>query len=103
MEKIKMKIGKCHLYTVLLVAAVVGISTQNPLTAQQPSPLSAYTKGLSWRFVGPVRGGRTEAVVGDPSNPLVFYFGSAHGGVWKTTDAGLYWHNVSDGYFKTAP
>ena len=58
---------------------------------------------LEWRFIGPVRGGRTEAVVGDPRNPLVFYFGSAHGGVWKTTDAGTYWRNVSDGFFNTAP
>ena len=63
----------------------------------------ALSNGVQWRFVGPVRGGRSEAVVGDSKNPLVFYFGSAHGGVWKTTDAGIYWRNVSDGFFKTAP
>jgi photosystem II stability/assembly factor-like uncharacterized protein len=59
--------------------------------------------GLEWRFVGPVRGGRVVAVAGDPVNPLVFYFGSAHGGVWKTVDAGITWKNVSDGYFNVAP
>ena len=55
--------------------------------------------GLRWRFIGPSRGGRSEAVVGDSQHPLVFYFGSAHGGVWKTTDAGVYWRNVSDDFF----
>ena len=42
------------------------------------------------------------AVAGDPLEPLTFYFGACAGGVWKTTDGGTYWENVSDGYFKTA-
>jgi photosystem II stability/assembly factor-like uncharacterized protein len=33
---------------------------------------------------------------------MTFYFGACAGGVWKTTDGGMYWHNISDGYFKTA-
>lgn len=57
---------------------------------------------LTWRCVGPPRGGRVVAVAGDPSNPAVFYFGAVAGGVWKTTDAGVTWINISDGYFKTA-
>ncbi|MGC8489879.1 MAG: WD40/YVTN/BNR-like repeat-containing protein, partial [Clostridia bacterium] len=58
--------------------------------------------GLQWRLLGPHRGGRVSAVHGDPKNALIFYFGAAAGGVWKTDDAGLSWQNVSDGYFKTA-
>jgi photosystem II stability/assembly factor-like uncharacterized protein len=42
------------------------------------------------------------AVAGDPVDPAVFYFGACAGGVWKTTDAGTYWQNVSDGYLHTA-
>ena len=42
-------------------------------------------------------------MAGDPVDPLVFYMGTAHGGVWKTTDAGLTWRNVSDDYFRTSP
>jgi photosystem II stability/assembly factor-like uncharacterized protein len=57
---------------------------------------------LEWRLIGPHRGGRVVAVAGDPVNPQVFYFGSTGGGVWKTTDGGLYWENVSDGFFKRA-
>src|SRR5262245_48545882 len=57
---------------------------------------------VQWRCIGPPRGGRVVAVAGDPVNPAVFYFGACAGGVWKTDDAGTYWYNVSDGYFKTA-
>ncbi|HVR89054.1 MAG TPA: glycosyl hydrolase [Candidatus Limnocylindria bacterium] len=58
--------------------------------------------GLEWRQLGPFRGGRVEAVAGDPRDRNTFYFGSCGGGVWKTTDGGLYWRNVSDGFFKRA-
>jgi len=42
------------------------------------------------------------AVAGHPHDQAVFYFGACAGGVWKTTDAGSYWENISDGYFNTA-
>jgi photosystem II stability/assembly factor-like uncharacterized protein len=65
-----------------------------------PTVDSTFLSALEWRFVGPYRGGRVVAVAGDIENPLVFYFGAAHGGVWKTTDAGLSWRNVSDGFLE---
>ena len=58
-------------------------------------------KALNWRNIGPFRGGRSVAVAGVASNPLTYYFGSTGGGVWKTTDAGMTWRNVSDGFFAT--
>jgi photosystem II stability/assembly factor-like uncharacterized protein len=42
------------------------------------------------------------AVAGDPSDPAIFYFGACAGGIWKTTSAGTYWRNVSDGFLNTA-
>ncbi len=60
---------------------------------------SSLLKGLRWRCIGPPRGGRVVAVAGHPSDPMVFYFGACAGGVWKTTDGGTYWENVSDGFF----
>jgi photosystem II stability/assembly factor-like uncharacterized protein len=57
---------------------------------------------LEWRCIGPHRGGRSVAVAGDPSDRMTFYFGACAGGVWKTTDGGTYWRNVSDGFFGTA-
>ena len=57
---------------------------------------------LTWRCIGPHRGGRVVAVAGDPRDKMTFYMGACAGGVWKTRDGGLYWHNISDGYFNTA-
>ncbi len=62
----------------------------------------SWLKALEWRNIGPFRGGRVVAVAADPVNKQVFYFGSTGGGVWKTTDGGVYWENVSDDYFKRA-
>ena len=72
---------------------------------QQPNALdsSRYARsgrelrGLRWRLVGPFRGGRAVAVVGDPANRNIFYFGSVDGGVWKTTNGGTSWRNITDG------
>jgi photosystem II stability/assembly factor-like uncharacterized protein len=54
-------------------------------------------RSLRWRLIGPFRGGRSVAVAGDPSDPHVFYFGACAGGVWKSTNAGATWENVTDG------
>lgn len=56
-------------------------------------------EGIKWRNVGPFRGGRSAAVTGVPGKPNLFYFGATGGGVWRTTDAGNSWENISDGFF----
>ncbi len=56
---------------------------------------------LQYRSIGPFRGGRATAVAGVPSQPNVYYFGATGGGVFKTTDGGVNWTPVSDGFFKT--
>lgn len=63
----------------------------------EPTVDPALYDGLGYRLVGPFRGGRVTAVTGVPSQPRTFYMGSTGGGVWKTTDAGETWTNVSDG------
>ncbi len=60
----------------------------------------ALDGALSWRPIGPYRGGRTMAVVGHPSRSRVGYMGTASGGVWLTEDGGANWRNISDRYFK---
>jgi photosystem II stability/assembly factor-like uncharacterized protein len=52
-----------------------------------------------YRLVGPFRGGRCAAVTGSYKNKNTFYFGATGGGVWKTTDGGSNWKNISDKYF----
>jgi photosystem II stability/assembly factor-like uncharacterized protein len=51
---------------------------------------------MSWRPVGPLRGGRGRAVAGVPSQPNVFYIGNDDGGVWKSIDYGNSWQPIFD-------
>ena len=72
--------------------------TQAQVTKKSSDPrYDAY----KFRNVGPFRGGRVTAIEGIPSIPNTFYMGATGGGVWKTTDYGITWNNVSDGYFPT--
>ncbi|HLH17859.1 MAG TPA: hypothetical protein VKX45_11590 [Bryobacteraceae bacterium] len=72
----------------VLAATALGAATMNP----------AVWSGMKYRMIGPERGGRVTAVTGVPSQPFTFYMGSTGGGVWKTTDAGHTWVNVTDAY-----
>ncbi len=58
----------------------------------------ALYAGLSFRMVGPFRGGRATAVAGIAEQPNLFFMGTTGGGVWKTDDAGGHWTNVTDGF-----
>jgi photosystem II stability/assembly factor-like uncharacterized protein len=52
---------------------------------------------MRWRAIGPaLPEGRASAVVGSDKNPLLYYAGTADGGVWKSTDGGTSWQNISD-------
>jgi photosystem II stability/assembly factor-like uncharacterized protein len=52
-----------------------------------------------YRLIGPFRGGRSGAVCGSLKNKNTFYFGGTGGGVFKTTDGGSNWTNISDKFF----
>lgn len=54
---------------------------------------------LNWRSIGPYRGGRASSVTGVSNSDNTYYFGATGGGIWKTTDSGQNWRNISDGYF----
>jgi photosystem II stability/assembly factor-like uncharacterized protein len=66
------------------------------LLAGVAAPLQSQTEALSWRLVGPHRGGRTKAGTGVPSQPNVFYVGYVNGGVWKSDDFGRVWTPIFD-------
>lgn len=91
----------------VVLALVAAAGRQAYLAAQQPAGERATVvvdprlfDGLTYRSLGFSRGGRATAVAGVPDDPLTYYFGSTGGGVWKSTDAGLTWQNVSDGFFE---
>jgi len=62
--------------------------------------LSDRFEGMSFRCIGPYRGGRVCAVTGVRHRPLTFYMGATGGGVWRTTDGGSNWEVLTDKDFK---
>ncbi|MGI9013034.1 MAG: WD40/YVTN/BNR-like repeat-containing protein [Phycisphaerales bacterium] len=62
---------------------------------------AAVLNSLEWRNIGPSRGGRVQSVAGVVGNRFTYYMGATGGGVWKTTDAGGSWSNITDGFVNT--
>lgn len=60
---------------------------------------SVLLGNVKYRQIGPFRGGRSGTVAGSFKNKNTFFFGATGGGVWKTTDGGSNWKNISDKYF----
>ncbi|MDX1404240.1 MAG: hypothetical protein R3192_06875 [Woeseiaceae bacterium] len=88
-------------YTILkglLVLALIG-ATPGANADIDRSKFADNIRAMEWREVGPYRGGRSAAVAGIPDDRDTYYFGATGGGVWKTSNGGQAWENVSDGYF----
>src|SRR3954469_20670091 len=66
---------------------------------EKPAAADPFLSKIKYRLVGPFRGGRSGAIAGSYKNKNTFYFGATGGGVWKTTDGGSNWKNISDKYF----
>ena len=68
----------CFLVFFLLASFSVSTSTkaqQTPTPTTTPASSDADPlKALQWRLIGPFRGGRSTAVTGVASQPLVYYF-----------------------------
>ncbi|GAB4401550.1 MAG: hypothetical protein OHK0053_24390 [Microscillaceae bacterium] len=93
---------KKYLFILFLLFAASGealLAQKKNMPSSALSYDSSLFETLQWRCIGPYRGGRSAAVAGVPGQPNLYYFGATGGGVWRTTDAGASWQNISDGYF----
>ena len=94
-----------HVKTFFALIAVVLLTLcmlPEQLYAQDISSSSeidtAFYSNMEFRSVGPTRGGRVTAVEGHQAHPYTFYMGAAGaGGVWRTTNYGADWTNITDG------
>lgn len=89
-----------------LLLSLLLITSASHLLAQTSKDLSNdvindYFKPVKWRSIGPFRGGRSNTGTGVKGDIHTYYMGTTGGGVWKTTDRGITWNNISDGQFKT--
>ncbi|WP_242120807.1 T9SS type A sorting domain-containing protein [Aestuariivivens sediminicola] len=76
------------------------------LAVQQAKISSANADLSNWNPVGPFSHtntgswssgqGRINAIIVDPNNPNTYYTGAPAGGIWKSTDAGNSWVQLSD-------
>ena len=99
----------CLTIAAFTTATTAAPSPQKASTEKKPAPDAAtadtYDKAalqaLTWRSIGPYRGGRSVAVTGVPSQPMTYYFGGTGGGVFKSTNGGADWKPVTDGQVGT--
>ena len=78
----------------LFVLVLIGINSHAQIA-------ESYFEPMKYRNIGPFRGGRSVTATGVIGDPLTYYMGTTGGGLWKTTDAGQRWTNISDGFFET--
>ncbi|MBK7652254.1 MAG: hypothetical protein IPJ20_18240 [Flammeovirgaceae bacterium] len=86
------------LFALLLGGCTLAVGQTKPATDLIDKKLY---QSLTYRNIGPFRGGRSTCSTGIPGDILTYYMGTTGGGVWKTTDGGTTWNNISDGYFNT--
>jgi photosystem II stability/assembly factor-like uncharacterized protein len=78
------------LYGILIAGLIGGL-------AHAASANPTNLNGLSYRAIGPaISGGRTTAVLGSDSDPMLYLAGGADGGVFKSTDGGSVWTAIFD-------
>ena len=80
----------------ILILPVAGALLPAVAQEKPASDESGQFKNLKYRLVGPAAGGRVSRAAGVAGNPLVYYAGTASGGVWKSSDGGYRWKPVFD-------
>ncbi len=88
--------------SVLIAPLALALAFATPLAIAQSLVDPEIYAGMSWRNIGPARGGRSIAVAGSVQRPKEYFFGATGGGVWKTVDSGVSWQPVSTNVFKTS-
>jgi photosystem II stability/assembly factor-like uncharacterized protein len=84
------------IFATAVVATALALLAESGIVAQATGiPAEVYSR-LRWRHIGP-EGNRISAVAGVPGDPMVYYAGSASGGIAKSVDGGITWEQIFDG------
>ena len=87
-----------YVFLIIFLFFLVDIKAQRKNKSISQS-INYEIPNLNWRSIGPYRGGRASSVTGVSNSDNTYYFGATGGGIWKTTDSGQNWRNISDGFF----
>ena len=82
-------------------ALVVALAPFAVSAEPQPSPVDSVVNALTFRNIGPFRTAAWVTSIAVPESPphdhlYTIYAGTRSGGLWKTTNAGTTWTNISD-------
>ena len=97
-----MRLHTRTLVTAGAILAVAGIIWAQRAATPPPEPkpnesTDPMLRGFEFRSIGPaVMMGRVDDITGTAKDPMLLYVGFATGGVWKSTDGGLYWKSLFD-------
>ncbi|HYL26827.1 MAG TPA: glycoside hydrolase [Candidatus Nitrosotalea sp.] len=83
-------------YLISLIAATLAVMLA-PICASAQTVSPSLYQAMHWRFIGPMRGGRTVALTGVASQPNLFYIAAVNGGIWRSDNAGRTWVPIFDG------
>lgn len=86
---------------IFLLCLSTGLEAQRKKKSTAPVITKNLYESMKYRNIGPFRGGRSTTVTGIPNDIFTYYMGATGGGVWKTTDGGNTWNNISDEFFNT--
>jgi photosystem II stability/assembly factor-like uncharacterized protein len=96
------------LLVIALIPHAIATAQARPATGRQGAapppanfPATSFS-GLTYRNIGPNRGGRSIGASGSVQRPKEYYFGATGGGLWKTEDGGLTWRPVTDGQIRSS-
>src|SRR5215813_14676483 len=86
--------------TKLVLISVCSVAVYS-VAAQQAPPIDSVVNALTFRNIGPFRTAAWVTAIDVPETPphdhlYTIYAASRSGGLWKTTNAGTTWTNISD-------
>ena len=84
--------------TLALLSLAASVAAQTPAARTDTVKLSAVVSGLKLRSIGPaLTSGRIADIAVHPTDKSIWYVGTAAGGVWKSTNAGISFTPIFDG------
>ena len=89
--------GLRSLFCAFLVGAIMPVLVAQEALDDELDPVEELVEALNVRHIGPgTMSGRVTAIAVPYNEPEVIFVGTASGGLWKSTSAGVTWEPIFD-------